>query len=59
MKRKILTLARSIIGKAVWNLLIEAASGVSGHPDDHLHGYVTLERSGAFGVNHRLNSGSV
>jgi hypothetical protein len=50
-------LARSIVGKAVWNLLIEAASGVSGHPDDtaavaiwsFLHGYVTLEHSGAFG----------
>jgi AcrR family transcriptional regulator len=45
-------------GKAVWNLLLEAASGVSGQPDDtaaavatwaFLHGYATLERSGAFG----------
>ena len=26
-------MARSIVGKAVWNPLIEAASGVSGHPD--------------------------
>jgi hypothetical protein len=29
LKRRILTLARSIVGKAVSNLLIEAASGVS------------------------------
>jgi AcrR family transcriptional regulator len=45
-------------GKAVWNLLLEAASGVSGQPDDtaaavatwsFLHGYATLEQSGAFG----------
>jgi AcrR family transcriptional regulator len=45
-------------GKAVWNLLLEAASGVSGQPDDtaaavatwaFLHGYATLEHSGAFG----------
>jgi len=47
-------------GKAVWNLLIEAASGVSGQPDDtaaavaiwsFLHGYTTLEHSGAFGAS--------
>jgi len=45
-------------GKAVWNLLLEAASGVSGQADDtpaavatwaFLHGYATLEHSGAFG----------
>jgi AcrR family transcriptional regulator len=45
-------------GKSVWNLLLEAASGVSGQPDDtpaavatwaFLHGYATLEHSGAFG----------
>jgi AcrR family transcriptional regulator len=45
-------------GKALWNVLLEAASGVSGQPDDtpaavatwaFLHGYATLERSGAFG----------
>jgi AcrR family transcriptional regulator len=45
-------------GKAVWNLLLEAASAVSGQPDDtpaavatwaFLHGYTTLEHSGAFG----------
>jgi AcrR family transcriptional regulator len=48
------------VGKAVWNLLLEAASGVSGKPDDtaaavatwsFLHGYVTLEHSGAFGAS--------
>jgi AcrR family transcriptional regulator len=47
-------------GKALWNLLIEAASGVSGQPDDTaaavatwslLHGYATLEHSGAFGAS--------
>jgi AcrR family transcriptional regulator len=47
-------------GKAVWNLLLEAASGVSGQPDDtaaavatwsFLHGYATLEHVGAFGVS--------
>jgi Tetracyclin repressor-like, C-terminal domain len=47
-------------GKAVWNLLLEAASGVSGQPDDtaaavatwaFLHGYATLEHSGAFGLS--------
>jgi AcrR family transcriptional regulator len=45
-------------GKAVWNLLLEATSIVSGQPDDtpaavatwaFLHGYATLEHSGAFG----------
>jgi len=45
-------------GKAVWNVLLEVASGVSGLPDDtsaavatwaFLHGYATLEHSGAFG----------
>jgi hypothetical protein len=45
-------------GKAVWNLLLEAASGVSGQPDDTaaavatwglLYGYSTLEHSAAFG----------
>ena len=45
-------------GKAVWNLLLEAASGISGQPDDtaaavatwsFLHGYATLEHAGAFG----------
>jgi AcrR family transcriptional regulator len=49
---------RSGAGKAVWNLLLDAASGVSGQPDDtaaavatwaFLHGYATLEHSGAFG----------
>jgi AcrR family transcriptional regulator len=47
-------------GKAVWNLLLEAASGVSGQPDDtaaavatwsFLHGYATLEHAGAFGAS--------
>jgi AcrR family transcriptional regulator len=46
--------------KAVWNVLLEAASGVSGQPDDtaaavatwsFLHGYATLEHSGAFGAS--------
>lgn len=50
----------SAAGKAVWNLLLEAASGVSGQPDDtaaavalwaFLHGYATLEYSGAFGAS--------
>lgn len=45
-------------GKAVWNLVLQAASGVSGQLDDtaaavaiwaFLHGYATLEHSGAFG----------
>ena len=47
-------------GKEVWNLLLEAASAVSGLPDDtaaavatwsFLHGYATLEHSGAFGAS--------
>ena len=47
-------------GKGVWNLLLEAASGISGQPDDtaaavatwsFLHGYATLEHSGAFGTS--------
>jgi AcrR family transcriptional regulator len=46
--------------KAVWNLVLEAASGVSGQPDDtaaavaiwsFLHGYATLEQAGAFGAS--------
>ena len=50
----------SEMGKAVWRLLLEAASGISGQPDDtaaavatwsFLHGYATLERSGAFGAS--------
>jgi AcrR family transcriptional regulator len=50
----------SEVAKAVWNLLLEAASGVSGQPDDtaaavatwsFLHGYATLEHFGAFGVS--------
>lgn len=49
---------QSAAGKALWNLLLDAASGVSGQPDDtaaavatwsFLHGYATLEHSGAFG----------
>ena len=47
-------------GKALWNLLLEAASGVSGKSDDtaaavatwsFVHGYATLEHSGAFGAS--------
>jgi AcrR family transcriptional regulator len=47
-------------GKAVWNLLLETVSGISGQPDDtaaavatwsFLHGYATLERAGAFGAS--------
>ena len=50
----------SAVGKAVWNLLLEAASGVSGQPDDtgaavatwsFLHGYAVLEHSGGFGAS--------
>jgi len=46
-------------GKAVWNLLLEAASGVSGQPDDtaaavatwsFLHGYATLEHRCVRGI---------
>ena len=45
-------------GKAVWDLMVAAVSAVSGQPDDtaaavatwaFLHGYATLEHSGAFG----------
>ena len=45
-------------GKAVWNILLEATSSISGQHDDtdaavatwaFLHGYATLEHSGAFG----------
>ena len=47
-------------GKAVWNLLLDVASGISGQRDDtaaagatssFLHGYATLEHSGAFGAS--------
>ena len=47
-------------GKAVWSLLLEAVSGISGQPDDtaaavatwsFLHGYATLEHVGAFGAS--------
>lgn len=46
--------------KAVWNVLLEAASRVSGRPDDtasavalwsFLHGYAMLEHAGAFGAS--------
>ncbi len=45
-------------GKAIWSLLLDAVSAVSGKADDtstavaiwsFLHGYATLEHSGAFG----------
>ena len=45
-------------GKAIWDLIVDTASAVSGQPDDtaaavatwaFLHGYATLEHSGAFG----------
>jgi AcrR family transcriptional regulator len=45
-------------GKALWALMVDAASAVSAQPDDtaaavaiwaFLHGYATLEHSGAFG----------
>lgn len=48
------------VSKAVWNLLLEAASGVSGRADDtsaavatwsFLHGYALLEQAGAFGAS--------
>lgn len=51
---------RSKAGKALWNLLLESASAVSGQPDDtaaavatwsFLHGFATLEHSGAFGTS--------
>ena len=47
-------------GKAVWDLMVSAASAVSGLCDDtaaavatwaFLHGYATLEHSGAFGLS--------
>jgi len=47
-------------GKAIWNLLLDAASAVSGQPDDtpaavavwaFLHGYAILEHTGAFGAS--------
>ena len=47
-------------GKAVWNLLVEVTSAISGQNDDtaaavatwsFLHGYATLEHSGAFGAS--------
>ena len=50
----------SDLAKAVWNLLLEAASGVSGQPNDtsaavatwsFLHGYAVLEHSGGFGAS--------
>lgn len=46
--------------KAVWNLLLEVTSAISGQHDDtaaavatwsFLHGYATLEHSGAFGAS--------
>ena len=51
---------KSKTGKALWNLLLDAASAISGQPDDtaaavatwaFLHGYATLEHSGAFGAS--------
>lgn len=50
----------SAVARRVWNLLLEAASGISAQPDDtaaavatwsFLHGYAVLEHSGAFGVS--------
>ncbi len=47
-------------GKAVWKMLLEAVSGLSGKPDDtastvaiwsFLHGYATLEYAGGFGTS--------
>jgi AcrR family transcriptional regulator len=44
--------------KALWNLMLDMMSAVTGNPDDtaatvslwaFLHGYISLERSGAFG----------
>lgn len=46
--------------KAVWNLLIDAVSGVSEQPDDtagavavwsFIHGFATLQHAGAFGAS--------
>jgi AcrR family transcriptional regulator len=51
---------RSKAGKAVWNILLEAASAVSRQSDDtaaavatwsFLHGYATLEHAGVFGAS--------
>jgi AcrR family transcriptional regulator len=45
-------------GKAMWNVILEAVSNVTGKPDDtastvalwaFLHGYATLEQAGGFG----------
>ena len=50
----------SAVAKEVWNLLLRAASDISGRPDDtaaavavwsFLHGYSTLQHSGAFGAS--------
>ena len=50
----------STVAKDVWNLLLDAASGVSEQPDDtaaavavwsFLHGYAILQHSGAFGAS--------
>jgi AcrR family transcriptional regulator len=47
-------------GKALWNVLLEAVSNVTGKPDDtastvalwaFLHGYATLEQAGGFGAS--------
>ncbi len=50
----------SAVSKALWNVVLEATSAVSGQPDDTaaavatwslLHGYATLEHAGAFGAS--------
>jgi AcrR family transcriptional regulator len=50
----------SEVANGLWNLLLDAASGVSGQTDDtaaavatwsFLHGYAVLEHSGAFGAS--------
>jgi AcrR family transcriptional regulator len=60
MQNRLPKMYGSKTGKALWNLLLGAASGVSGQPDDtaaavatwsFLHGYATLEHSGAFGAS--------
>ncbi len=47
-------------GKALWHVMLEAVSGVTGTPDDtastvalwaFLHGYATLEQAGSFGAS--------
>lgn len=47
-------------GKDLWNLVLSLVGGVTGNPDDtagavalwsFLHGFVSLERSGAFGIS--------